>query len=138
MLQRRVLCRERESAPSPPNTARVGHSLGLLFGGSPSRSPLPNNAPYSSHWQYRNPLLRSLRLPYKEECYAGRGSRTLTGITSQRILSPLRLPFRHPGCNNIIKQNGCPSQMNTKISSFICISTYYKTLWHWKAYHGHC
>ena len=28
---------------------------------------------------------------------AGRGIRTLTGASSQRILSPLRLPFRHPG-----------------------------------------
>jgi hypothetical protein len=41
--------------------------------------------------------LRSSSNPFKEDCDAGRGIRTLTGITSQRILSPLRLPFRHPG-----------------------------------------
>ena len=33
------------------------------------------------------------------ELHAGGGIRTRTGLTSQGILSPLRLPFRHPGCN---------------------------------------
>ena len=31
------------------------------------------------------------------EIGAGGGTRTRTGVSSQRILSPLRLPFRHPG-----------------------------------------
>jgi hypothetical protein len=30
---------------------------------------------------------------------AGGGTRTRTGFSPQRILSPLRLPFRHPGSN---------------------------------------
>jgi len=66
--QRRLQCRERDSS-------------GFAFHYGSARPPLELLRLLAI------PSLRSSSNPLKEDCNAGRGIRTLTGITSQRILS---------------------------------------------------
>ena len=96
------------------STTGIGSSVGIRGISSPARTPqdfwssIPEISPWGRaglgdreagyRWQEPLSLLGSSKWASLDlGAGAGGGSRTLTGFEPRRILSPVRLPFRHSG-----------------------------------------
>ena len=104
----------RDDAARDQNRNRPGDGtrcrFRALFSGSGSRcTPVGRAVPYAVRLGARSPKQRTPRTADSRRCGAfsnqkstGGGSRTHTAHKRQRILSPLRLPFRHSGTGALL------------------------------------